>query len=652
MFLKKAFAPVVKINCWSSSRKGKMANVADKAEKTPVKVEASPSAVSTDNSGEGGSEGLEASSPQTLAVFERYCVSMTAQYPTREINRLPDELWRSDVLHDMLSPHFDGLVEAVVTAPRKAILFYGRRSMGEGLTRFRIADCIAALPRLVKWLDVGPELKLRYAEKTVKEGRAAVAAALEEYRRGPGRPRGRASASPSPHHLPKSGRCGRNRRSPSSSPAPERRAPVEERRELKVTNEEKRAVMNLLRRFSATEEMEEPPPRGLEGALPLVSESSATEDTTDGFTTASDMPDQDQDGIEPVRRARRRRRRRRSATPEREPVDDFCPKAKIVIPKFRGDNTSDGVSYLAWKRSVDIHRRTYRDHERLLQHVENSLEGPAANLASSLGDDTTLDSLLRLLDNYYRAPATVCQLQKEMCHMEQHKDEKIAQFAIRLCTIVNKIRKHPQNFITPEGLEDMKKETLFGGLKPSFKASLRYLMDKRTPCTYEKLLVEARELEKQQELTETRRFSQNPAESTEDRAKKTAGKGYAHGALFPQRKLKGHGITSKVQTVEVAEEPAEEGSSAPESEEELEGGESLAAHLSCRIQQASVQPKRTCLLCDSKDHLMRACTWYPKLQDLLQQLNSKGTPSGTARETPKPKDPKSGSNTTVPPKKQ
>ena len=296
---------------------------------------------------------------------------------------------------------------------------------------------------------------------------------------------------------------------------------------------------------------------------------------------------------------------------------------------------------------MDIHRRTYRDHVRLRQHVENSLEGEAANLASSLGENSTLEDLLKLLEDYYRTPDSLCQLHQELFHLEQRKDEKVAQFAIRLCTQTDRVMKHQHNTLTVDGMEDMKKGLLYGGMNPSLKTSLCYLMDEGADTSYKKLLVAARELEKRQDLS-ARRSSRTSANSTDDRAKQSTGTSYAHGSLFPQRKLKGHGVTSKAQNVEVTEEPAEEGG---ELEQELLEGEDLATQLACKIQQTGVQKKRTCLLCDSPDHLMKGCTWYGKLQALMQELNPNGVPGEAAREAPQTKDPKSGSNNTASAKK-
>ena len=47
---------------------------------------------------------------------------------------LPSHSWMAPLVEDMLHDIRTGLTKAVVTGPGRAVLFYGRPSMGEGLT--------------------------------------------------------------------------------------------------------------------------------------------------------------------------------------------------------------------------------------------------------------------------------------------------------------------------------------------------------------------------------------------------------------------------------------------------------------------------------------------------------------------------------------
>ena len=61
-----------------------------------------------------------------------------------------------------------GLTEAVVTGSGRAVLFYGRHSMGEGLTTDEARDATFLLTRAGKW--VGKLAYLTTDPMTIQEG--------------------------------------------------------------------------------------------------------------------------------------------------------------------------------------------------------------------------------------------------------------------------------------------------------------------------------------------------------------------------------------------------------------------------------------------------------------------------------------------------
>ena len=52
----------------------------------------------------------------------------------------PTHSWMAPLVEDMLQDATTGLTKAVVTGPGRAVLFYGRHSMGEGLTADKTRD--------------------------------------------------------------------------------------------------------------------------------------------------------------------------------------------------------------------------------------------------------------------------------------------------------------------------------------------------------------------------------------------------------------------------------------------------------------------------------------------------------------------------------
>ena len=101
----------------------------------------------------------------------------------------PSHAWTAPVIEDMLQETRAGLTEAVVIGPGRAILFYGRHSMGEGLKVAKARDATFLLTGAGTW--VGKSAYLTANPMTVREGRRAIVQAVSDNRvkaRGPGFP--------------------------------------------------------------------------------------------------------------------------------------------------------------------------------------------------------------------------------------------------------------------------------------------------------------------------------------------------------------------------------------------------------------------------------------------------------------------------------
>ena len=101
----------------------------------------------------------------------------------------PSHSWTALVVEDMLQEARAGLKEAVVTGPGRAILFYGRHSMREGLRADKARDAMFLLTGAGMW--VGKWAYLTVDPMTIQEGKRAIAQAVSDNRvkaRGPGCP--------------------------------------------------------------------------------------------------------------------------------------------------------------------------------------------------------------------------------------------------------------------------------------------------------------------------------------------------------------------------------------------------------------------------------------------------------------------------------
>ena len=101
----------------------------------------------------------------------------------------PSHSWMASLVEDMLQKARTGLTEAVVTGPGRAVLFYGRHSMGEGLMGDESRDAAFLLTGTGTW--VGKSAYLITNPMTIQEGKRAIAQAVLDNRvkaRGPGHP--------------------------------------------------------------------------------------------------------------------------------------------------------------------------------------------------------------------------------------------------------------------------------------------------------------------------------------------------------------------------------------------------------------------------------------------------------------------------------
>ena len=119
-----------------------------------------------------------------------YCLSIQVTL-TDELGDVPPPLhtWTTPVIEDMLQETRAGLTEAVVIGPGKAILFYGRCSMGEGLKVDEARDAAFLLTGAGTW--VGKSTYLTTDPMTLQEGKRAIVCTVLDHRvkaRGPGHP--------------------------------------------------------------------------------------------------------------------------------------------------------------------------------------------------------------------------------------------------------------------------------------------------------------------------------------------------------------------------------------------------------------------------------------------------------------------------------
>ena len=97
--------------------------------------------------------------------------------------------WTAPLVEDMLCYARRGLSEAMITGPGRAVLFYGRHSLGEGLSPDESRDAAFMLTGAGTW--VGKPAYFATDPLTIQEGQQEVDQAITKCQikvRGPGHP--------------------------------------------------------------------------------------------------------------------------------------------------------------------------------------------------------------------------------------------------------------------------------------------------------------------------------------------------------------------------------------------------------------------------------------------------------------------------------
>ena len=92
---------------------------------------------------------------------------------------LSPHAWQTPVVEDMLQDGKSGLTEAVVTGPDWAILFYGRQSLGEGLSLGKACDTMFTQSGAISW--VCKQAQLNTNTLSLWEGWQLIAQAITKW---------------------------------------------------------------------------------------------------------------------------------------------------------------------------------------------------------------------------------------------------------------------------------------------------------------------------------------------------------------------------------------------------------------------------------------------------------------------------------------
>ena len=295
------------------------------------------------------------------------------------------------LVEDMLHDARTGLTKAVVTGPGSTVLFYGRHSMGEGLTTDKARDATFLLTWAGTW--VGKSAYLTANPMTIQEGRRAIAQSVSDHQvkaRGPGHPHvnlppqqpywfdpprssplndasgyGSSDHQPSPHQPSRSWECNRHWRDQRpQSP-----------------------------RFPSPS-----PDCGFESNQSSLSMASL-------MLSRSDRSDRSQH----PRRGRWNQE------------EGAC--MKINLPIFKDKDAKDAVTYQSWRWDLMAYQCTWCRDCTLLPYAIRSLQGYPRELVWCSGMDISLDDVLTILDQYYNNVKVLDVLNQELFQLQMMDKE-------------------------------------------------------------------------------------------------------------------------------------------------------------------------------------------------------------------------------------
>ena len=379
----------------------------------------------------------------------------------------PSHAWMAPVVEDMLREARAGLMEAVVIGPGRAILFYGRHSMGEGLKADKARDAAFLLTGAGTW--VGKLAYLTTDPMTLQEGKRAITQAVSDHRvkaRGPEHPRVNPLA-PQPFRL------NTSRTSPpgdalahySSDEGQTPRWPSQGQGH----NRRQRDQQPRSPRFPSPS-----PDCGFESDRSSISMASSISSCSDCL-----------DGSGCSRQGRRHQ-------------EETC--MKINLPIFKDEDAKDTVTYQSWRWDLTVYRHAgCRDHT-LLPYAIRSLQGYLGELVWSSGTDITLDNVLTILDKHYNNVKALDALNQELFQMRMADKEMVSDWGVCLSRHLQILAASFPDHFPPDCVAKLKRDCFYGGLPKRLKAMVAYLKAGPQVRTYSDYLRATREAEKEDSI--------------------------------------------------------------------------------------------------------------------------------------------------------
>ena len=397
-----------------------------------------------------------------------YCLKIQAT-STKDRGTIPPptHVWQAPVVEDMLWDGKSGLAEAVMTGPGRAILFYGRQSLGEGLSLGEVWDTTFMLSGAISW--VGKQAQLNASAVSLWEGRSLIAQAITEWcieARGPGHPQSCLPASP----------------------------------QFSFHNQDE--PTENVRTPTADEWMEVPRHTSwasyYEWGQALQCSQNCTHRQWDPLaaSTPSSSPsldcsfESDRSSVSTSSSVSSRSNRFGGSRCWHCGQCCWQPRhhMKINLPVFRDEDKKDTVTYQSWHWDIMVYHQAGCWDCILLPYVICSLQGYLGELVRSLGPSITLDGVIIVLDEHYNNVKALDAMNQELFQLWMANKEMVSDWGCTSQDTSKSLQPHSWKGSQQTALLNQSETTSTMGCPSSWRwwwpTSRQLLMRRHTQTTF------------------------------------------------------------------------------------------------------------------------------------------------------------------------
>ena len=539
--------------------------------------------------------------PLPNCLYMKYCIGIHVTL-TEETGAVlpPSHTWTAPLVEDMLCYARTGLTEAMVTGPGRAVLFYGRHSLGVDLSPEESRDATFMLTGVGTW--VGKATFLAADPLTIQEGWWEIAQAMTKCQI---RARG-------PRHAHVNPLTPEPFRFDWWVDSPQRDIPRDANSDHKLLPQQPSMGQNHNRH--RRDQGFQPPQTPLPSPDCRFESNRSSVWTTSSMSSLSDQSE----GSQYPQRGRW--------------WGEARAHMKINLPIFKDKDAKDAVAYPSWRWDLMVYHHAGCWDHTFLPYAIQSLQGYPRELVWSSGMDITLDDVLTILDKHYNKMKELDTLNQELFQLRMAYKETITDWGVHLSRHLQVLAASFLNHFPPNHVVELKWDHFYGRLPKWLKAIVAYLKASPHEKTYSDYLQAAREAEKEESME----LSWNPCSQVIDNTAKPKGTSF-----FLLQKLKGNQPVSKTATMCLAH--LEEESTGREEEDETEDPdgiirvtEEFMVHLACTVKDAKVEEKH-CYHCSSPEHFIHDCLLVRNSKENMQLNCKEGMALRKGAQTPQTK---------------